>query len=277
MKFIRQIILQEINNIGQNEIKKIKILLIGLGGIGSSTLIYLISSGLKNIALLDYDTINITNLHRQIIYNLNDLGKNKSYIAYKYIKKINPNINIKIYNKKLNFNNSQNIIKKYNFIIDATDNMFSKFLINDTIIKFNNIAIYGAVFNFEAYISIFSKKYSCYRCIYKNNPYNYIPDCLENGILNFITGLTGIIQSLEIIKLIIINNHKNKYKFKILLSNLLILDLKKINLLILKIITYICICEKIKLKNININKLLKLKKINLFNNKIIYINKYIYK
>jgi len=234
IRYSKQIILSDIGITGQNKLKNSKVLCVGIGGLGSSVLMYLSSMGIGTIGIVDMDNIELSNLHRQVIYNTTDLGKNKVKIAKKYVEKLNPSVVINTYNLKLIENNIINIIRKYNIVIDCTDNLETKYLINKYAMKFNIPMVYGALFGFEGYVSVFIREKSCYFCLYKNIPSLYVPTCSESGVLGVVAGIIGNIQALETVKLIL--NDYNSYdneKFSNLISKLLIFDSKFLSFKIL--------------------------------------------
>lgn len=215
--YAKQIILENIGINGQQKLKNAKILLIGLGGLGCPALIYLISSGIGSIGIIDHDRINLSNLNRQILYNINDIYNYKTQLAQSAIQKINPQCNIEAYNEKLNILNATNIIKKYDIIIDATDNFKTRYIIDEICYKLHKIHIYGAINKYEGHVSVLN---------YKNN-LRYIDiypkilklkniNCEDHGILGTMSGIVGILQATESIKIIlgigkIINGYLLKY------------------------------------------------------------------
>ena len=134
-RYSRQMVLKKIGPIGQKKLLNSKVLVIGAGGLGSPILIYLAGLGIGNIGIIDHDKIDLSNLHRQILFEMNDLKKKKSKIASQKIKKINPDINVLHYEKKLNHNNIDKIAKKYSVLVDGSDNFKTKFLVNDYAVK----------------------------------------------------------------------------------------------------------------------------------------------
>ncbi len=228
-RYLRQIILPEIGIDGQEKINNSKVLCIGLGGLGSSAVIHLASSGVGTIGIVDYDVVDISNLNRQIIFNIDNIGKKKAYVASLFLKSINPDISVIPYDFKLDHKNIEDLFNNYDVIIDATDNLKSKFLINDYAVKLNKPMIYSSLFNFEGHLSVFySKKGPCYRCIYKEE-ISYVPNCSEYGVLGPIAGIMGTWQALEAIKFILSFPYFDKSKFNSLISKLLIFNFKNLS------------------------------------------------
>ncbi len=231
-RYIRQIILPNFGFRGQDYLKKAKVLCVGSGGLGSPALIYLASAGIGTIGIIDFDIVSHTNLNRQILFNEKDIGKKKVFCAKKYIYNLNSNIKIKTYDVQLVHRNCFNIFYKYDVILDCTDNLKTKFLINDYAIKLNIPLIHGSVFGYEGYVSIFHKKRFCYRCLYKNF---YRIEGICHGILGPVAGIIGSFQALETIKLLL--NKKNilsKYKFR-LSHGLLVFDFRTLLFRFLKV------------------------------------------
>lgn len=229
--FLKNIILSDIGIKGQDLIKNKKILCIGTGGLGSPVLTYLPSIGIKEIGIIEFDKVDVTNLNRQFIFNDSDINKKKIICAKAYLKKKKENLKIKTYEKKLSYSNSFNIFKKYDIVIDCTDNIESKIIISDSAIKLNIPVVHASVFGFEGYISILKRNILCYRCLYENYKSS---EYIEYGILGPIAGAIGCIQVIETAKLIL-NSLKNK-EFNTLESKMLILDFKKLNIKVLNIL-----------------------------------------
>ena len=218
-RYVRHLILPNIGFKGQDLLKQSRVLCIGAGGLGSPALIYMASAGIGHIDIVDFDIVNITNLNRQIIFNQLDIGKNKALCAKIYLSKLNPTIKIQAYKEKISIYNFFTFIEKYDLIIDCTDNLESKFLINDAAIKYNIPVIHSSVFGLEGYITIFSKNTYCYRCLYNNF---FSTNYLNYGILGPVAGIFGSLQALIAIKLLLYNsNIKTTY---ILFNKIIFID-----------------------------------------------------
>ncbi len=196
-----QINLKKINIQGQIKIQKTKVLIIGAGGIGSPVTLFLSRSGISSLGIIDYDKVSKSNLHRQVLFDQKDIGKNKVTVAKNKIIKIDKNIKIKTYNKKINSKNLKSIIKNYDYIVDGTDSFQSKLNINDECINQKKKLFIGSVSQFDAHIFFFdfSKKGSCLRCFMPKAP-QISPRCQDEGILGTVTGTVGTIISNELIK-----------------------------------------------------------------------------
>jgi|TARA_Y100000310_G_scaffold11130_1_gene11726 adenylyltransferase/sulfurtransferase len=203
-RYSRQIILKKIGTFGQKKLLKSSVLIIGTGGLGSPIAIYLTALGIGKIGIIDKDNVEISNLSRQIIFSTNDLKKNKSSTAIRKLKKINPDIQFKSFNKKLTKKNINIIAKNFDLIVDGSDNFRTRFLINDYCLQKKKILVSGAISKFDGqvYTFNFSKKESpCLRCFMPNAPMDPdIDNCENEGILGTLGGIIGTIQANEVIK-----------------------------------------------------------------------------
>ena len=230
-RYIAHINLKKIGSFGQKKIIDSKVLIIGIGGLGSPVATYLASSGIKNIALVDHDKIDISNLHRQILFNEDDINKFKVNVAEKKLKKINSKIKIKRFHTKIDSNNINKIAKKYDLIIDGTDSFKSKLLINDYCYKNKKILISGAISKFDGHVFVFNfkkKNSPCLRCFMPEAPSADIIDCQSEGVLSTLAGMVGTIMANEAIREIL--NFENSLCGNILIINAENLLIKKIKL-----------------------------------------------
>jgi adenylyltransferase/sulfurtransferase len=204
-RYSRQIVLKKINVVGQKKIFKSNILIVGAGGLGSPIAIYLAAMGVGKIGVVDKDKVELSNLSRQIIFSNTDIGKSKSQTAIKKISKINPDIKVVSFNKKLTDKNIKKIGKNFEIIVDGSDNFRTRFLINDYCLKNKKILISGAISKFDgqAYTFNFSKrKTPCLRCFIPKIPMTEmdIDNCENEGILGVLGGIIGSIIANEVIK-----------------------------------------------------------------------------
>ena len=231
-RFSRQIILRNVGTLGQKKILNSKVLIIGMGGLGCPVAEFLTRSGVGKIGIVDHDIVSLSNIHRQSLYNGNDLGKSKVKVAQKKLKNINSKTKVKIFNLKLNKDNFRNIIKNYDYIVDGTDNFQAKFLINDLSLKHNKFLVSGAISKFDGHIFTFNfndKKNPCLRCFYQEEVISDdIFNCEYEGILGTVAGIVGNIQANEILKKIL-NIGQNLNGF-ILILDLLNLNFRKVKL-----------------------------------------------
>lgn len=203
--FSRQMILDDIGYAGQEKICNARVLVIGAGGLGCPILKYLASGGAGNIGIIDFDTIEIHNLHRQILYDVGDVGKLKAIVAKEKLLQAYPHINIEAYNELLNETNAVGIIDKYDIVVDGSDNFHTRYLVNDTCVQLNKPLIYGSIFNYQGQLTVFNVNGSKnLRDIFPEAPSaEDVPNCNENGVLGPLPATIGSMMALETIKLIV--------------------------------------------------------------------------
>ena len=203
-RYSRQIILKKIGVVGQKKLLKSNVLIVGAGGLGSPISIYLAALGIGKIGIIDKDSVEISNLSRQIIFSTNDLNKNKSSVAINKLRKINPDIKLHSFNKRLTKKNINQIAKNFDLIVDGSDNFRTRFLINDYCFKNKKILVSGAISKFDGqvYTFNFSKKSSpCLRCFISHTPTNLDSDnCEYEGVVGALGGIIGSIQANEVLK-----------------------------------------------------------------------------
>ncbi len=206
-RFSRQIVLKDIGIIGQKKILSSKVLIVGAGGLGSPVAEFLSRAGVGSIGVVDDDKVNLSNLHRQSLYNTSDIGKFKVKIAKDKIKKINPNTKVTIYKIRLNNNNFKKIINDYDYIVDGSDNFTTKFLLNDYCLKFKKVLVTGAISKFDGHVFTFNfknKKAPCLRCFFQESKISDdLLNCESEGILGTVAGIVGTIQANEVLKKIL--------------------------------------------------------------------------
>ena len=206
-RYSRQIILKKIGVIGQKKLLNSSVLIVGAGGLGSPIAIYLTAQGIGKIGIVDKDNVEISNLGRQIIFDTRDINKSKSLVAIKKLKNINPDLNFQYFQEKLTTKNIDKIVKKFDFVIDGSDNFKTRFLINEYCHKQKKILISGAISKFDGQVYTFNfrkKNSPCLRCFIPKMPRNANIDICEfEGVLGSLGGLVGSIQANEVIKEII--------------------------------------------------------------------------
>ena len=206
-RFSRQIILKNIGALGQKKILSEKVLIVGVGGLGSSVAEFLARAGVGTIGIVDNDRITLSNLHRQSLYQSSDIKKFKVTVAKKRIKKINPNTKIKVHKFRLDDLNFKKIINNYNYIVDGSDNFKTKFLLNDFCLKFKKNLVTGAISKFDGHIFTFNfkdKNIPCLRCFFQESSISDdILNCDSDGILGTVAGIVGTIQANEVLKKIL--------------------------------------------------------------------------
>ena len=202
-RYSRQIILKKIGTIGQKKLLKSSVLIVGAGGLGSPIAIYLTALGIGNIGIIDKDIVETSNLSRQIIFSSNDVKKNKSSIAINKLKKLNPDIQLKSFQKKLTKKNVDQIAKNFDVIVDGSDNFQTRFLINDYCLENKKILVSGAISRFDGQVYTFNfskKKSPCLRCFMPNIPINSDDNCETEGVIGTLAGIVGSIQANEVVK-----------------------------------------------------------------------------
>ena len=203
-RYSRQIVLKNVGPLGQKKLLKSSVLVVGAGGLGSPILLYLAGTGIGKIGIIDHDKVDLSNLHRQILFNTKDIKKSKSKSASLKLKKINPDIKVKFFQEKITKKNIKKIAKNFGVLVDGSDNFETKFLVNDYAVKHKKILITGAVNRFEGQIFTFNflnrKKSPCLRCFFQTYPSNQLLNCETDGILGTLAGIVGSIQANEVIK-----------------------------------------------------------------------------
>ena len=228
-RFSKQIILRNIGVTGQKKIFSAKVLVVGIGGLGCPLVLYLANSGVGNIGIVDHDKVDISNLNRQILFNLKDVGKFKVNQAQKVIKNINKKIKVFVYKKKINKQNIKDILNKFDIICDGTDNFKTRYLINDYCLKNKKILISAAINKFDGQIFKFNfkKKTPCFRCFMQEIP-DMENNCDTEGIISTLAGMAGTIQANEVIKTIL--NVKDNMHGKMIIFNSLKTEFRKVKL-----------------------------------------------
>src|SRR5438445_10507927 len=204
-RYSRHLILPEVGMEGQQKLKAAKVLCVGTGGLGAPLAMYLAAAGVGTVGLVDFDTVDASNLQRQIIHSTSTVGKLKVDSAEVMLKGLNPYLNVVKHNTMLTSANAMEILKDYDVIADGTDNFQTRYLVNDACVLLNKPNAYGSIFRFEGQASVFgTKEGPCYRCLYPEPPPpGLVPSCAEGGVLGILPGLVGVIQATETIKLIL--------------------------------------------------------------------------
>ena len=229
-RFSRQIILKNLGTLGQKRIIQSKVLIIGMGGLGCPVAEFLTRAGIGQLGIVDSDRVDLSNIHRQSLYDINDLKKYKVIAAKNKLKKINSKTKIIYHKIRLDKNNYNKIISGYNYIVDGSDNFKTKFLINDFCKKFKKFLVAGAISKFDGHIFTFdfkNKKTPCIRSFFQeNNISEDVLNCEDDGILGTVAGIVGTIQANEVIKKIL--NIGTDLNGKILILDLLKLNFRKV-------------------------------------------------
>ena len=228
-KYSRQIVIKKIGIEGQKKIINSRILVVGAGGLGCPAIDYLSRAGVGTIGIADNDKVNISNIHRQSLFGLKDVGKFKADIIKKKIRLINSDSKIITFKKKITKKNIFKIIKNFEIIVDGSDNFKTKFLLNKYSIKYKKILIVGAISKFDGHVFTFNfkiKNTPCLKCFYQSEPSQQILDCEAEGIIGPVAGIIGSIQANEVLKKIL--SIGRDLKGLILIINLLSLNFRSI-------------------------------------------------
>ena len=203
-RYSRHITLKEIGVRGQKKLLDAKVLIIGAGGLGAPAAMYLAAAGAGTIGIADSDSVDLSNLQRQVIHTTNDIGKPKAESAAETIKALNPDVNVITYNEYVNSKNIASIISGYDFIIDGTDNFPAKFLINDACVLGRKPFCHAGILRFEGQLMTYVPGQGpCYRCIFEAPPpKDAVPSCREAGVIGAMAGIIGSMQALEAVKFI---------------------------------------------------------------------------
>jgi molybdopterin/thiamine biosynthesis adenylyltransferase/rhodanese-related sulfurtransferase/molybdopterin converting factor small subunit len=204
-RYSRHLILPDVGMAGQLRLKQSSALVVGAGGLGNPLLQYLGAAGVGRIGIVDFDTIDITNLQRQVMYGTKDVGRKKLEVAKERLQAINPNVDVQTYGERLTSENALGILKDYDVVIDGTDNFPTRYLVNDASVLLGKPNVYGSIFRFEGQASVFwAAKGPCYRCLYAEPPPpGLVPSCAEGGVLGVLPGIIGSIQAIEAIKVLL--------------------------------------------------------------------------
>src|SRR5271157_3204173 len=203
-RYSRHLILPEVGLAGQKKICSTSVVCIGAGGLGSPIAMYLAAAGIGKIGVVDFDTVDFSNLQRQIIHGTNDVGRPKCESAKETIHDINPNGEVVLHTAAINSGNALEILAQYDIVVDGTDNFPTRYLTNDACVLLKKPNVYGSIFRFEGQASVFAPHLNgpCYRCLYPEPPPpGMVPSCAEGGVLGVLPGIIGCIQATEILKL----------------------------------------------------------------------------
>jgi len=205
LRYSRHLIIPEVGLEGQRRLKASRVLLVGAGGLGSPLGLYLAAAGVGHLGLVDFDLVDLTNLHRQVIHGTSDLGRHKLDSARDRIADINPHVHVETYDTQLTSQNALEILHGYDVVVDGTDNFPTRYLVNDACVLSGIPNVYGSIFRFEGQVSVFATENGpCYRCLFREPPPpGLVPSCAEGGVLGVLPGLVGMLQATEAIKLLL--------------------------------------------------------------------------
>ena len=204
-RYSRHLIMPEVGVDGQRKLKAARVLCVGAGGLGAPASMYLAAAGVGTLGLVDFDAVDASNLHRQVIYDTTDVGKRKLEAARDRLTAMNPSVKVVMHELALTSNNALDVLKDYDVILDGTDNFQTRYLVNDACVLLGKPNAYGSIFRFDGQASVFAVKGGpCYRCLYPEPPPpGLVPSCAEGGVLGVLPGVIGVIQATEAIKLIL--------------------------------------------------------------------------
>ena len=202
-RYSRQLLLHGIGVEGQEKLKNAKVLVVGAGGLGCPAMMYLAGAGVGTIGVIDHDTVDISNLHRQVMHSSHNTGMSKAVSAKNFIQNLNPNVNVEAYPEALNIHNSKEIVPKYDIILDGSDNAETRYLINDLGVFYGKPIVSGCALKWEGQLTIYGVG-PCYRCIYPEPaPASMRGNCSGDGVMGGIPGIIGTLQAIETVKLIL--------------------------------------------------------------------------
>jgi sulfur-carrier protein adenylyltransferase/sulfurtransferase len=229
-RYSRHLILPEVGMEGQRKLRRARVLVIGAGGLGSPTLSYLAAAGVGTLGIVDFDTVDLTNLQRQIIYTTADVGRSKLEVAAERVRAMNPDVEVRTHEARLTSENALEVLRGYDVVVDGTDNFPTRYLVNDACVMLGIPNVYGSIFRFDGQVSVFALPDGpCYRCVYPEPPPpGLVPSCAEGGVLGVLPGIVGTIQATEAVKLIL-------GKGESLAGRLLVLDAMKMRFRELKL------------------------------------------
>ena len=203
-RYSRHLIIPDVAMAGQQRLMNAKVLCVGVGGLGSPALMYLAAAGVGTLGIVEFDTVDESNLQRQIIHGQSDIGKSKAISAKEKIAEINPNVNVVVHEVRIDTDNVMEIFSQYDLIVDGTDNFATRYLVNDACVLLKKPYVWGSIYRFDGQASVFWAEYGpCYRCLYPEPPPpGMVPSCAEGGVLGVLCASIGSIQTTEAIKLI---------------------------------------------------------------------------
>jgi sulfur-carrier protein adenylyltransferase/sulfurtransferase len=203
-RYSRHLIIPDVGMAGQKRLKNARVLCVGAGGLGSPALMYLAAAGVGTLGIVEFDTVDESNLQRQIIHGQSDIGRSKAESARDSVREINPYTNVVLHETRLDSSNVMEIFSQYDLIVDGTDNFATRYLVNDACVLLNKPYVWGSIYRFDGQASVFWSEYGpCYRCLYPEPPPpGMVPSCAEGGVLGVLCASVGSIQVNEAIKLL---------------------------------------------------------------------------
>ncbi len=204
-RYSRHLILPEVGPEGQRRLKASRVLVVGAGGLGSPLALYLAAAGVGTLGLVDFDVVDESNLHRQVLYGASDVGRKKLDAARERLAEVNPHVEVVGHESRLTSDNALEILERYDVVVDGTDNFPTRYLVNDACVLLDKPNVYGSIFRFEGQVGVFWGAHGpCYRCLFAEPPPpGLVPSCAEGGVLGVLPGVIGALQANEAIKLVL--------------------------------------------------------------------------
>jgi adenylyltransferase/sulfurtransferase len=228
-RYSRHIIMNQVGSLGQRKLMNAKVLIIGAGGLGSPSAVYLALAGVGTIGIVDFDVVEVSNLQRQILHHNDDVGRSKGASALSTLHAYNPDVNVVIHETRISSENAMEIIGQYDMVINGADNFPSRYLVNDACYLLGKPLVDGSILIFDGQATVFIPGHGCYRCLFPTPPPpGMVPNCAEAGVLGALTGLVGSIQATEALKLIL--GIGESLKSRLLLIDALSMDFREVRM-----------------------------------------------
>ena len=228
-RYSRHIIMGQVGSLGQRKLMNAKVLIIGAGGLGSPSAVYLALAGVGTIGIVDFDVVEVSNLQRQILHHNDDVGRPKVVSAQDSLHAYNPDVNVVVHETRISSENAVEIIEQYDIVINGADNFPSRYLVNDACYLLGKPLVDGSILIFDGQATVFIPGSGCYRCLFPTPPPpGMVPNCAEAGVLGALTGLVGSIQATEALKLIL--GIGESLKSRLLLIDALAMDFREVRM-----------------------------------------------
>lgn len=204
-RYARHMILPEVGPEGQARLKESAVLVVGAGGLGSPLLMYLAAAGVGRIGIVEYDTVDLSNLQRQVLYTTFDVGQPKAEVAASHLSALNPHVQVEAHPVRLTSQNALDLFARYDLIVDASDNFPTRYLVNDAAVLVDKPLVYGAIHRFDGQVSVFHYQGGpCYRCLFPKPPKpGSVPSCAQAGVFGVLPGVVGSLMAAEVLKLLL--------------------------------------------------------------------------
>lgn len=202
-RYARHIVLPGVGGAGQARLKQSSVLVVGAGGLGSPVLLYLAAAGVGRLGIVEMDTVDLSNLQRQVLFASDEVGEPKAEAAKKRLLALNPNVSVDVYATRLSAENALETLRPYDLVVDATDNFPTRYLVNDACVLLGKPLVYGAIHQFEGQVSVFNHAGGpCYRCFFPEPPQD-VPNCAEAGVFGVLPGVVGSLMATEALKVLL--------------------------------------------------------------------------